>query len=189
MNICDTFWVELDLVYSQSESFLQMIGDHVKELFGGMEGDEEMVGDQFARSSPIFCFKQMFIGEDFVLRVGGSANKISMCTSYTMLQHCNVGAGRAPIWRRIMEPNNDSCQSSPSIVTSIIWILGWGGSARRRRRAWRGVRPRRGSSARGSHLKSREGHSLSWAHEPFQSNALLVKRGTCIKKVAKSWQK
>ena len=28
-----------------SESFMQMIGDHVKELFGGMEGDDEMVGD------------------------------------------------------------------------------------------------------------------------------------------------
>ena len=24
---------------------MQMIGDHVKELFGGMEGDDEMVGD------------------------------------------------------------------------------------------------------------------------------------------------
>ena len=44
MNICDTFGVDWDLVFSPSESFLQMIGDHVKELFGGMEGDEEMVG-------------------------------------------------------------------------------------------------------------------------------------------------
>ena len=24
---------------------MQMIGDHVKELFGGMEGNDEMVGD------------------------------------------------------------------------------------------------------------------------------------------------
>ena len=33
---------------SPSESFLQMIDDHVKELFGGMEGDEEVVSDLIA---------------------------------------------------------------------------------------------------------------------------------------------
>ena len=38
--------VELILcIGKSSESFMQMIGDHVKELFGGMEGDDEMVSD------------------------------------------------------------------------------------------------------------------------------------------------
>ena len=31
-----------------------MIGDHVKELFGETEGEEEMVGDQIELASPIF---------------------------------------------------------------------------------------------------------------------------------------
>ena len=40
-----------------------MIADHVKELFGGMEGDEEVVGDHYCTNWHYILFQRNLYNE------------------------------------------------------------------------------------------------------------------------------